>query len=146
MSRFRAMPEDFVERFADFWNRPAPERLPAVLAPEVRLVQPMLRPTTGMAAAQASFRRLLTAVPDLRADVHSSGSSGHTVLIAFRLAGTFGGRPLEWDAVDRFQVGDDGLATERVSYFDPVPLIAAMARRPRGWPRLRHLLPLGGTA
>jgi hypothetical protein len=57
------------------------------------------------------------------------------VFIEFTLAGTFGGRPIEWDAVDRF-VLRDGLALERVSYFDSMPLALEMALRPRGWRRL----------
>ena len=35
------------------------------------------------------------------------------------------------EAVDRFVIGEDGLATERVSYFDSTPLLLAAARRPR---------------
>jgi hypothetical protein len=44
-----------------------------------------------------------------------------------------GGRPLESPLVDRFVVGDDGRASERVTYFDPLPLLAAVAGRPSAW-------------
>ncbi|MEA2468654.1 MAG: hypothetical protein QOJ57_2780, partial [Thermoleophilaceae bacterium] len=59
-------------------------------------------------------------------------ATGDVVFIEFTLAGTFGGRPIAWDAVDRF-VLRDGLAAERVSYFDALPLAIEMAMRPRGW-------------
>ena len=56
------------------------------------------------------------------------------MLINFTLSGTAGGTPISWTAVDRIAIGEDGLATERVSYFDSLPLILALARRPRAWP------------
>ena len=62
------------------------------------------------------------------------------MLIDFTLSGTAGGAPISWRAVDRIAIGEDGLATERVSYFDSLPLILAIARRrawPASWPRVR---------
>ena len=56
------------------------------------------------------------------------------MLIDFTLSGNAGGAPISWRAVDRFAIGEDGLATERVSHFDPLPLILTIARRPRVWP------------
>ena len=45
------------------------------------------------------------------------------MFIEFTLRGTIGDRAFEIRAVDDFLVGDDGLATERISYFDPAPLL-----------------------
>jgi hypothetical protein len=36
---------------------------------------------------------------------------------------------------DSFADQKDGVAIERVAYMDPTPLIAAIARTPRAWPR-----------
>jgi hypothetical protein len=47
-----------------------------------------------------------------------------------------GGSPISWPGVDRFVVDENGLATERVSYFDPLPLMGAAALRPKAWPDL----------
>jgi hypothetical protein len=58
------------------------------------------------------------------------------VLIEFTLSGTAAGAPVSWDAVDRFTLGADGLATERVNYFDSMPLVLRMGRSPRVWPAL----------
>jgi len=53
----------------------------------------------------------------------------------FTLSGTYGGKPIAWDAVDRFTF-TDGLIAERVSYFDATPLVLTLVGRPRGWDRL----------
>jgi hypothetical protein len=66
--------------------------------------------------------------------VHRWGATDDGVLIEFTLSGVAGGKPISWDAVDRFVVGEDGLATERVSYFDAMPIVLTAVRRPRAWP------------
>jgi ketosteroid isomerase-like protein len=119
----------FVRRFADFWSSPDPDRLGAVLTSDVTLIQPMAPPTHGLAEAQEAFRRLFLLVPDLRGTVDRWSASGDVVFIEFRLHGTFGGRRIEWPAVDRFTLRGD-LGRERVSYFDPTPLLPHLARRP----------------
>ena len=50
------------------------------------------------------------------------------------MSGSAGGAPISWDAVDRFTLRSDGLATERITYFDSGPLALVVARRPRVWP------------
>ncbi len=42
--------------------------------------------------------------------------------------------PISWGAVDRFVLGVDGLARERVSYFDTGAILSSVARHPRTWP------------
>jgi len=136
--------EDFVGRFAEYWRAPSPERLRTVLAADVRLVTPMTPTTEGLEAGMRTFSDLLELIPDLRAEVHRWGATADGVLIEFTLRGTAGGGPISWRAVDRFVLGDDGLATERVTYFDSAPIALTVARRPRAWPgfirtRLRAL-------
>lgn len=138
------MADDFVRRFADAWAAPSPDGFEALFCPDVRLVQPLLPEARGIPAASATLGRLFRMMPDAHGEVLASRGSGDEVFIELRLMGTFGGRPLHWDLVDRITLRD-GLIAERVSYFDPLPLILAAAFRPRGWPRLRSLLP-GGTA
>lgn len=131
MSRHAA---DFARRFADYWEAPTPERLAEVLAPDVRLVAPMTPTTAGLDEGMRTFAALLGAVPDLSGEVRRWGATEDGVLIEFTLRGTAGGRPISWDAVDRFVIGDDGLARERISYFDSAPIALALATRPRAWP------------
>jgi SnoaL-like domain len=139
-----AAPVDFVRRFEEYWQAPTPERLAAVLAPDARLVAPMTPTTHTLADGQRAFAELLKLIPDLTATVHRWGATEDGVLIEFTLSGTAGGGPISWNAVDRFVIGEDGLATERVSYFDSAPIALTVARRPRAWPgfarsRLRQL-------
>jgi hypothetical protein len=120
---------DFVSRFASFWRGPDPEHLASILTQDVRLAQPLSPPTLGLAEAQASFRRLFAALPDLRASVERWRGDDSVVFIEFRLHATLGRRRIEWPAVDRFTLRGD-LACERISYFDGVPLALRLARHP----------------
>lgn len=123
---------DFVRRFEEFWAAPSRDRLAATLAsPETRLVAPMTPTTRTFEAGWQSFASLLELIPDLSATVHRWGPTEDGVLIEFTLSGTVGGRPISWTSVDRFTLDDEGLATERITYFDSVPVALAVARRPR---------------
>jgi hypothetical protein len=125
---------DFARRFAEFWSAPAPDLLGTLLAEDVRLVAPMTPATDTLAEGERAFAGIFELIPDLTADVHGWGATESGVLIDFTLSGSAGGSPISWRAVDRIAIGEDGLATERISYFDPLPLIAAVVRRPRVWP------------
>ena len=129
------MSADFVERFARWWSDHDPDSLGELLADDVRLVQPIAPDTHTLADGIEAFRRLFRFLPDLTGQVHDSSFDGNLVFIHFTLSATYGGRPISWDAVDRF-VLRDGLAVERVSYFDSMPLAIDMALRPRGWREL----------
>lgn len=127
---------DFARRFAEYWRAPTPEGLATVLAERVRLVAPMTPVTETLVDGQRAFAGLFELIRDLTAEVHRWGATADGVLIEFTLSGTAGGKPISWTAVDRFVLGDDGLATERVSYFDSMPIALAAASRPRAWPAL----------
>jgi ketosteroid isomerase-like protein len=99
------------------------------------LTQPMMGTLRGKQACRESFQRLFALVPDLHADVHRVGHGGREVFIEFTLSGTYGGKPIAWDAVDRFSF-TNGLIAERVSYFDSAPLMVKLVGRPGGWERL----------
>jgi hypothetical protein len=135
---------DFARRFAEYWRAPTPAGLSAVLAEEVRLVAPMTPVTHTLAEGQRAFAGLFELIPDLSGEMHRWGATADGVLIEFTLSGTAGGKPISWHAVDRFVIGADGLASERVTYFDSMPVALAAATRPRAWPafvrgRLRRL-------
>jgi hypothetical protein len=126
--------DDFVRRFAEFWSSPSADRLAMLLADDVRLVAPMTPVTNTLADGERAFSAIFDLIPDLTAEVHGWGATDSGVLIDFTVSGIAGGAPISWRAVDRFEIGEDGLATERVSHFDSLPLILAIARRPRVWP------------
>lgn len=135
-SEKEAAAADFVRRFADYWRAPTPERLDAVLAERVRLVTPMMPDARTLDEGREAFAELFELIPDITGEVHRWGPTADGVLIEFTLGGTAGGKPISWSAVDRFVIGEDGLATERVSYFDSAPIVRAAAGRPRTWPAL----------
>lgn len=126
---------EFVERFASTWRQPSPERLNALLHPEVRLVQPLAGEIVGLDAARALWERTFSALPDLRGDVLSWAGRGDVVLIELRMQAQVPGGRIEWDLVDRITLAD-GLVRERVSYFDPTRLVPQLLRHPAGWPNL----------
>lgn len=127
-------PADFVARFAAFWRAPSVDGLDALLAPRVRLVAPLTPTTETLADGKRAFAGMLALVPDLTAEVHRWGPAEGGVLIEFTLSGSAAGAALSWPAVDRIALGEDGLATERVSYFDSLPLVRTVLRHPRAWP------------
>jgi ketosteroid isomerase-like protein len=125
---------DFVRRFTEFWRAPAVERLDTVLAPDARLHAPLTATTQGLEAGKRAFAELFELIPDMTAEVHRWGATEDGVMIEFTARGTAGGSPIAWESVDRFVLDEEGLATERFTYFDPLPLMLSLLRRPRAWP------------
>lgn len=125
---------DFAARFAAYWRAPSVAGLDDLLAPEVRLVAPMTPTTRSLAEGKRAFATILGLVPDLTGEVHTWGATEDGLLIEFTLSGSAAGVPISWRAVDRIVLGPDGLATERVSYFDSAPLALNVVRHPRVWP------------
>jgi ketosteroid isomerase-like protein len=130
---------DFVERFEEAWAHPSPEGLAALTHPDVVLVTPGMRTMRGRAQAEGGWREVLATLPDLRGEVLHWSADGGVVYIHLRLRATIARRPFEWTLVDRIHV-EDGLARERISYFDPTPLQLEMLKSPGKWPRLLRLM------
>jgi ketosteroid isomerase-like protein len=136
--------EEWVQAFIEGWRAPTDadsfaDHFDALMTDDVRLIQPQMPTAVGRRAFREQFvRPVFDLIPDLRATVHRWAADGDIVLIEFTLSGTLGGRPVSWDCVDRVKL-HDGLATERRAYFDPTPLLAAVATRPRVWPRFARL-------
>ncbi|MCW3026974.1 MAG: hypothetical protein JWN81_185 [Solirubrobacterales bacterium] len=134
----------WVECFAAGWRAPSsPEAFAAhfrpLLAPDVRLIQPQLPTLQGQRAFEEEFvKPLFALIPDLHGEVERWGSRGDVLYIELTLRGTLVGRPLSWRVCDRITLRD-GAAIERESYFDPSPLLAALARTPRAWPAFLRL-------
>ena len=137
---FQAQAERWVADFSEGWQAPKGpaafvEHFRSRLAPDVRLVQPQLPTLVGLRAFEQRFvRPLFELMPDIRGEVERWAAGGDTVYIELTLRATLGGRPVSWRVCDRVKLRD-GVAIERESYFDPGPLIAAIARTPRAWPK-----------
>jgi SnoaL-like domain len=93
----------------------------------------MIPTTYGLEAGKQAFADLFELIPDMTAEVHRWGATSDGVLIEFTVRGTAGGAPISWQSVDRFILAEDGLATERFTYFDSMPLVLTVMRRPRTW-------------
>lgn len=128
----------FAAQFADTWRTPDLAKHEALWSEDIVLVQPLMGTVRGKQACREAFQRLFALVPNLHADVHRVGHGPSEVFIEFTLSGTYGGRPISWDAVDRFTF-IDGLIAERISYFDATPLIGKLVGRPAGWERLARI-------
>ncbi len=134
----------WVASFAEGWRAPrGPDAFAAHfrdwLAPDVRLIQPQRPTLVGRRAFEERFvRPLFALIPDIHADVEDWAARGDTLYIELTLRGTVGGRELSWRACDRVTLRD-GVALERHSYFDPAPVLAAIAAHPSIWPRFLRL-------
>jgi ketosteroid isomerase-like protein len=131
---------NWVRVFAEGWAKPVDtdtfcDHFDPWLDPEVRMIQPSVRPTVGREAFREEFARpLFDLVPDLHGTVENWSATGDVVYIELRLEGTVGGRAFTMRTCDRIKLRD-GRAIERVAYLDPAPLLKAVAASPRSWPR-----------
>jgi hypothetical protein len=107
--------------------------------PDARFIQPIAPPGHGITGLRQLFAPLFGAMPDLRGDVVRCGATTDGVVIELTMRGTLGGRPIEWQLVDRF-ILEDGLIRERRSYFDSLPLLKSLALRPSASLRLLFAL------
>ncbi len=126
---------DFVARFTAGWAHPEPATLVALLTPSARARAPLTPEVRGRQQMQRVFESVLELMPDLHVEVHDWASFNDGVFIEFTLSGSLGKRLLRWDVVDLF-VLEGSLASERVTYFDSMPLLTQTLRVPRGWPAL----------
>lgn len=133
--------EQWVAGFIHVWEAPR-DRLDALmdlLSAEVVLKAPTNPPmSVGRADGQRAFERAFRAMPDLRAVIHRWSARGDVVFIDMTFHATIGGRPVAWDDIDRFRFRD-GVAIERVAYFDPAPVRRAFLSNLRGLAQLARL-------
>ena len=83
--------------------------------------------TRGKEAARKTFERIFRGLPDLRADIKRWSAGGDALFIEMTFEATIGGHRIKWDNVDRF-IFEDGVATQRVAYFDSSRLFRAYLR------------------
>jgi hypothetical protein len=127
---------EFVEFFAEGWKLGARDaegffrHFGRRMHPDTVLIQPIASPARGPGALRELFAPLFSAVPDLTGTLSRWGETPDGVFIELTLSGHLGRRPLEWTVIDRI-ILEDGLIRERRSYFDPTPLLKAVALRPR---------------
>ena len=134
-----------VEGFTSAWARPTADGLAAMCTEDVRLKQPVTPLVVGREATRREFARVLRWLPDLRGVVDEWAVNEGSVMIAFRLQCTLGGKPFELRVIDRI-VERGGLVAEREAYYDSLSFMIETLRRPRAWLgylRYRGYLPGG---
>lgn len=130
----------WVAMFSEGWTNPVDadtfcDHFEPWFHDDVRMIQPSLRPIVGKRAFREDFARpLFELVPDLHGVVENWASSGEVVYIELRLEGTIGRHRFEMQTCDRIKLRD-GKAVERFAYLDATPLVKAVLRSPRSWPR-----------
>jgi hypothetical protein len=132
--------EAWVAMFTEGWANPVDadafcDHFEPWFQEDVKMIQPSVRPIVGKQAFREEFARpLFDLVPDLHGIVENWAASGDTVYIELRLEGSIGGNRFTIHSCDRIKLRD-GKATERFAYLDATPLVKAVARSPRSWPR-----------
>jgi len=130
----------FVAMFAEGWARPRgadsfSDHFEPWFQPEIRLLQPSVRPIVGKRAFREQFARpLFQLIPDLHGTVENWAAAGDLVYIELRLDGRIGKHSFTMHTCDRIELRD-GKAVERFAYLDATPLLKAVARSPRSWPK-----------
>jgi len=128
----------FVRVFEDGWRDPSFEpfvaRFLPWMHPDVRGTLPMEPVAVGHAAFREQFRRVFALFPDLRGTVKRATVDGEVAIIVVELRATLGGKPFSWTASDRFTFVGEKVA-ERITSFNPAPLLFAIATRPSAWGR-----------
>lgn len=109
----------FEERWAD--ARANLDRFMDILGPDIVLSAPGLKTTRGRAAGRDAFAKTFVALPDITGTVHRWSAAGDVLFIEMTFSATIGRRKVDWHDVDRF-LFRDGVAVERVAYFDPSPI------------------------
>jgi SnoaL-like domain len=133
-------PQQWVQAFAEGWRAPTgadafADHFDRLIDDDIRLEQPRIPTLVGREAFRERFARpLFTLIPDVHGRVESWAASGEKLFIEVVVEGTLGGRPVRFRSLDEIQLRD-GLAIERRANLDPLPLLGAVATRPRAWPR-----------
>jgi hypothetical protein len=138
----------FVEIFAEGWRAPRSadelvQHFTPWLTDDFRFTQSFLRGEgVGHAQFKERFARPMFAVMrNVHASVDSWANAGDTVFIAVTVTCTVGRHRVAFRGCDRLRLVD-GKAAERHNYADVTPLLIALLRSPRLWPRTVRLAPV----
>ena len=127
----------WMQVFADLWRggRSRLSDFMSVMSPDVKLSAPGLRSTVGWVEGERAFMRTFDVMPDLTAEVLRWSASGDVLFIEMKFSATIGGKRIQWPNVDRF-VFRNGMAVERVAFFNPLKVRKAFLANPAGWMQL----------
>ena len=134
----------WMARFTERWQRgkASIDGFMDLLGADIKLIAPGLRPTQGRAAGRAAFQKTFDVLPDLTAEVLRWSASGDMLFIEMTFTATIGGKRIDWHNIDRF-LFKDGLAVERIAFYNPAKVQRAFLSGPKGWMQLVRRLRSG---
>ncbi len=132
-TRWPAAHERVLHGFTAGWRRPHPHAWDDVLAEDVELTQPLLRPGTGRAHWHGEVRRLLALAPDLAGEVLDWSARDEVMVIDLRLTATVGGVSLTVRTIDRLRITPTGMIVRRDASFHWWPVARAILLHPSAW-------------
>lgn len=100
---------------------------------DVRSSQPLSPQRVGVEQWDRQFRQIFALLPGVIATIRSWSATRPHVYVEFDITAPRRRRSFYMTSCDRFTL-DDGLITERLVYFDPLPLLGHIVRHPRRWP------------
>ena len=116
----------FLEAYREAWADPASGRLADLWARDGKMMHPeFTEPIVGRDAVMDYLRRMLELAPDLTVRPLAAAASGDTVFIHFQGEGTFAGKKIVWEGVDRYDLDGD-VAVYGIGFFDPGPVRNAL--------------------
>jgi len=101
--------------------------------PDVRSTQPLSPQRVGVDQWDRQFRQIFALLPGVAAIIRSWSATRPHVYVEFDISAPRRRGQFNMTSCDRFAL-EDGLITERLVYFDPLPLLRHMLRHPRRWP------------
>ncbi|MFI5841939.1 nuclear transport factor 2 family protein [Catenuloplanes sp. NPDC051500] len=118
--------DEFVDRWAAFWDAPDPARVDDLAAPGIELTYPGLpEPVRGIEAWRARVTSIVDRFPDVRLTVTAHATAGDLCFVSWRGTATAAGHPLTWEGIDRMRL-KNGLVTDSLVAFDTAGLRPAV--------------------
>lgn len=121
----RFTPAEFLTQYTQLWQAPQPRRFADFYHPHGRLLNPDTYRPLRQAEIPGYYAFLLAAIPDLRLHQLSWAGDQHLLYVEWHASGTFAGKPLQLNLVDRFEFVD-GRVIHGQAYFDTAALLSIL--------------------
>jgi predicted SnoaL-like aldol condensation-catalyzing enzyme len=116
----------FLDLYEKAWAEPASGQLADLWAPDAEMMHPeFTEPMQGRDAVMAYLGEILKLAPDLQVRPLAAAANGDMLFIHFRGEGTFAGKKVVWEGVDRFELDGDH-AIRGLGFFDTGTIRAAL--------------------
>lgn len=118
-------PAEFLEQYTRLWQEPQPRRFAAFYHPQGRMLNPGMSRPLRKAEIPGYYVFLLSSIPDLRLERLAWAGDQHALYVEWHGSGTFIGKPLQINLVDRFEFLE-GRVISGQAYFDMVVLLSLL--------------------